>query len=201
MRRIFGSLLLFALPGVVQGAESGVEIRIDPPAPTSHTSFQATISGLWGDGCPPQAPVVSVSGGTIRISLSVSQHPCPIVPIRPVEWKETVRVGPLPPGAYSMEAVVPGTSFGVIARTALFVRDATPAVRVYPAVLAVTGVRVRIEAPSISGCPPNVSPCPLPIVEFNGVRATDVSVGNGQLVVTVPQLAGTGPVEVAVTAF
>src|SRR5688572_4495393 len=138
MRRVLGFLLLFFLPIAVQ-AQSDAEIRIDPPAPTDQTPITATISGLWGDGCPPQAPVVSVSGGTIRISFSVSHSPCPIVPVRAQEWQATARIGVVPAGTYSVEAFVTGTPFGVIARTKLLVREANPQVRVFPEVVPSTG--------------------------------------------------------------
>src|SRR5687768_7181957 len=105
MRRILAFLLLFAAAPLRAGND-GVEIRIDPPAPTSRTPLTATISGLWGDGCLPRSPVVSVGGGTIRISFSVSQHPCPILPIVPVQWRETAFIGPVAPGTLEVEAVI-----------------------------------------------------------------------------------------------
>ena len=200
MRRVLGCLLLFSLPAALQ-AQSGVEIRIDPPAPTSRTPITATISGLWGDGCPPQAPAVSVAGGTIRISFLVSAHPCPIVHVQPEPWKQTTVFGPLAAGVYEVEAVVTNTPFGVIGRTRLVVREAEPEIRVIPEVIQTTGVRVRVEAPAISGCPPNVSPCPNAIVEFNGVRATEVNIVDNALLVTVPELPSSGPVEVVVRAY
>jgi hypothetical protein len=203
MRRILGLFLLFAVAGVARG-QSGVEIRIDPPAPTSRTPLSATISGLWGDGCPPQAPaVVSVSGGTIRISFSVSQHPCPILPILPlvgVEYRATAFVGLVPPGRYRVIADLPNTSIGTIAETDIFVRDAEATVRVEPSVIMTTGARVVIYAPTLSGCPPNVSPCQPPIVEFNGVRSDEVFVSNNYIVATVPA-TDVGPIDVVVRTF
>ena len=202
MQRILGCLLLFSVPAALL-AQSGAEIRIDPPAPTSRTPVTATISGLWGDGCPPQAPAVTRDGGTIRISFSVSAHPCPIVHIQPEPWKETTFLGVLDAGVYEIEAVVPGTSIGVIGRRTLVVRDAAPQVRVTPDI-AYPGQRVRVEAPSISGCPPNVSPCPWPVVEFNGVPGIDITSDNNAILVTVPALAHSGPsevVDVVVRAF
>ena len=69
MRRVLGSLLLLAVPFAVHAGDDA-EIRIEPPAPTARTPLTATISGLRGDGCPPQAPAVAASGGTVRISFT-----------------------------------------------------------------------------------------------------------------------------------
>ena len=203
MRRISGLLLLFAVALSARG-QSGVEIRIDPPAPTSRTPLSATISGLWGDGCPPQAPAVtSVSGGTIRISFSVSQHPClllPTIPLVGVEFRAGASIGVVPPGRYHVIADLPNTVFGTIAETDIVVRDAEPQVRVEPSVIMQTGARVVIYAPTLSGCPPTVSPCQPPIVEFNGVRSPEVFVSNNFIVARVPDTT-LGPIDVVVRTF
>jgi hypothetical protein len=200
MRRTAGLLLLFAVALSARG-QSGVEIRIDPPAPTSRTPLSATISGLWGDGCPPQAPAVSsVSGGTIRVSFSVSHHPCPILPIVPVEFRASAFVGIVPPGRYRVIADVPNTSLGTIAETEIVVRAADAQVRVEPSVIMETGARVVIYAPTLSGCPPNVSPCQPPVAEFNGVPSPEVFVSNNFIVARVPDTA-LGPIDVVVRTF
>ncbi|MEO6486947.1 MAG: hypothetical protein ABIO78_03275, partial [Thermoanaerobaculia bacterium] len=104
------AIVLIAVPSVAEN------VRFHPPGPTSRTAVSATISGLWGDGCPPLSGIATVSGNRISVALAVSQIPCPIVHIRAEEYRVTTFIGLLPAGVYQFEAFVPSTSFGTIAK-------------------------------------------------------------------------------------
>lgn len=166
------AIVLIAVPSVA------VNVRFHPPGPTSRTAVSATISGLWGDGCPPLSGIASVSGNRISVALAVSQIPCLIAHVRAQEYRVTTFIGLLPAGAYQMEAFLPGTSFGTIARATISVREAEPALTAVPSVIFMNGGNVRIRSLGIGTCPPNVSPCTQPrvFVYFNGALSPGVRI-------------------------
>ncbi len=166
MRRILAAvaLALVAVPAL------GQIVRFHPAAPTSRTAVSVTISGLWGDGCPPRSAKATVSGNRISVELAVFQIPCQIALVRPVEYRVTAFIGLLGPGVYQMEATVPGATYGTIASATIVVREAEPALTVVPPVIFTNSGTVRIRAVGMGTCPPNVSPCRQPrvFVSFNG---------------------------------
>src|SRR6187399_1386541 len=104
MRRVLAVLLfLFATSLPAQ------TLRFDPPAPDARTPVSVTLSGLWGDGCPPLSAAATVTGNRINVRLEVSQFPCPIIPIRAIEYRVSAFIVTLAPGAYTVEARVRDT--------------------------------------------------------------------------------------------
>jgi hypothetical protein len=80
-------------------------LTIDPPFPNSHQAVHLTVSGQ-GPLCALSLTATVPDPGTIRLSLTA----CPVTPPPPgVPFAQTVTVGPLPEGTYSVE--VEGGSF------------------------------------------------------------------------------------------
>jgi hypothetical protein len=203
MRRVFVLLLLFAAASRALFAQSP-SIRFDPPAPTSQTAVTITVSGVWGDGCPPRQASAMLSGRRILVTLFPSQTPCPIIPVMPVPFRVSAFVGTLAAGTYEVEVLVPTTTLPLtFAETTLLVRDAEPELEVRPSVVQALPATVRIRGNGIGTCPPNVSPCIPPVLEvaFNGTKSTQVRIINAdEIEALVPGILGTRVITVAVTA-
>jgi hypothetical protein len=198
MRRILAAVALVAAT-----AASAQTVRFDPPAPTSQTPVSVTISGLWGDGCPPRgATATLLTENRIVVALQVSQIPCPIIPVRAVEYRVSAFIGLLPAGVYQLEARVLNSNLPVVATRQLVVREAAPALTVLPRVIFSDFNPVRIHAPGMGTCPPNVSPCITPrvTVTFNGVASPSVRIASpDDIDAFVPQITANGPINVVVT--
>jgi len=98
-------------------AHAGItSLTIDPPFPSSHEAVHLAVSGQ-GPLCALSLTATMPDSATIRLSLV----PCPVTPPPPdVPFAQTVTVGPLPEGTYSVE--VEGGSF----TAPLFVSDHQP---------------------------------------------------------------------------
>jgi hypothetical protein len=199
MPRVLTVLSLF-----LTTALSAQTVTFQPAAPDSRTAVAVTLSGIWGDGCPPlSAKATVLPSNRIDLRLEVAQFPCNIIPIRAVEYRVSANVGVLPAGLYTVEAHVRETG-PVVARGRLIVREATPALTVTPSVIFGTGSqKVRIHAQGMGTCPPNVSPCipPKVSVSFNGVPSAEVAIVDADnLDAIVPRLSDTtDPVAVVVS--
>ena len=174
MRRFLSLLALaLSLPAAAQ------TVRFDPPDPTTRTPVTMTISGLWGDGCPPLSGTSTISGNTITVRLTTSQHPCPIQTLREVEYQVTVDLGVIGrAGVYRVVAILAADPSQTVAEARLLVREASPALAVSPNVIFQRPATVRIRAAGIGTCPPNVSPCLQPVlrVQFNGADSPSVRI-------------------------
>ena len=177
MRRLLPLLvLLTAVPVLAQTAQT---VRFDPPDPTTRTPVLMTINGLWGTGCPPLSGTSTVTGNTITVRLTTSQHPCPILPIRPVEYQVTVDLGIIERAdIYRVVATLAADPSQTVAEAKLLVREASPVLTVSPNVIFQRPATVRIRAAGIGTCPPNVSPCLQPVlrVQFNGTDSPSVRI-------------------------
>jgi hypothetical protein len=200
MSRVFAVLAV-----LVSSALQGQTFRFDPPAPDSRTPVAITLSGIWGDGCPPLSATatVALATRTVNLRLEVSQFPCNLIPIRAVDYRVSAHVGVLAAGVYSIEARVRDTG-PVVARGKLLVREATPALTVTPSVLFGTGTqKVRIRTSALGTCPALVDPCFLTTVSvsFNGVASPGVTiVDSDHIDAVVPRLDDTtDPIRVVVT--
>jgi hypothetical protein len=98
-------------------AHAGItSLTVDPPLPSSHDAVHLTVSGQ-GPLCSLLLIATMPDPGTILLRLT----PCPVDPPPPdVPFAQTVTVGPLPEGTYSVE--VEGGSF----TAPLFVSDLQP---------------------------------------------------------------------------
>lgn len=182
-------------------------VRFDPPNPTDRTPVKFTISGLWGDGCPPISSTTAISGTNVTVTLHQSQVPCPIVHVRAEEYRFTGSIGALPGGVYRVEFVAPQVPPVVkLAEARLIVRESNPALTVVPDVIFTRPATVRIRGEGIGTCPPNVSPCPPPTlrVTFNNDDSPTVRIlSAGEIEAVVPMTDMVAPADlyrVVVTA-
>lgn len=190
-------LAAIALTFVSFGAFAQAPIMtFDPPNPTTRTPVRAVIAGLWGDGCPPLGGTATVTNNRIVITLAVSQNPCPIRPIIPIEYRVSVELGVLPAGVYTVTATVPGV-VGEVASAVLTVREEAPELVVAPSVAFTTqrgSGKVRIRANGIGTCLPTVSPCRPPVltVTFNGIASPSVVIlSPDEIEAVLPNVTGT----------
>lgn len=96
---------LLAVPLWAQ--EPGVQIELNPPAPSTADNITFKLSGVWRDGCVPQSPVVSITSGLIRIQTSNPAAAC-LQALTP--WTLTGALGKLAAGDYLIVVEYSGAS-------------------------------------------------------------------------------------------
>jgi hypothetical protein len=144
----FRLLLSFALLSV--SIASADTIRFDPPNATANHSVDATISGVWTNGCLPssKSAVVVVSEGTITLHLDANLPPDIACIGALVQYSHTFHLGVLPPGNYTVIAIADrGTSSTELARAPLMVRDPETALNIQPYAVPITGGQIGMENP------------------------------------------------------
>jgi hypothetical protein len=117
-------LVFLSLALVVVPFAAAEVIRFDPPNATANHSVDATVSGIWLDGCTPTVKSVAVSGQTVTLHLD-NNVPIDIgCVLSTVQYSRTFHLGVLPAGRYTVIAIADqGSTSTELARAPLIVRD------------------------------------------------------------------------------
>jgi hypothetical protein len=100
-------------------------IRFDPPNVTAGHSVDATLSGVWRDGCLPVAKGFVVDGSTITLHLDATRPPGVFCAQLVSAYSRSWHLGVLPAGGYMVIAVADaGSTSTELTRAPLIVRDA-----------------------------------------------------------------------------
>jgi hypothetical protein len=100
-------------------------IRFDPPNVTAGHSVDATLSGVWPNGCLPAAKGFVVDGSTITLHLDATSPLGVLCSQNLPPYSRSWHLGVLPAGGYTVIAVADqGSTSSELARAPLIVRDA-----------------------------------------------------------------------------
>ncbi len=185
------NLLIISLLSVSASADY---LRITPAAPDSDDSIVAEIGGLWRDSCIPRNPIVQRNGDVITVTLDLPQGAC--LPAT-APWDESVTIGTLEPGLYTLVINIPSEPILAppFASLVFPVTDADAQHTISPNVGPTTGGTEVTILGTLGTCP-IVPPCSDPVVLFGGVPATSVrEIEGGVIAVTPAHAAGIVDVE------
>src|SRR5438046_642774 len=130
--------LLFLVPFPL----SAKAIRIDPPAPTSETSITVLIAANNPAGCSFSLDRVQRVGSSFSL-----QYKSGVCLFTPASWSDTVRLGRLDPGSYTVTLSIDGK---IIDSYDFFVIDGSSALTFLPtSAPAGTVAAVRITSASV----------------------------------------------------
>lgn len=189
------TLFTIVAVGLFAVSASADFLRIVPAAPDSNDAIVAEMGGIWRDLCVPRNPQVARNDERIVVNLDVPDAICPPAT---APWSESVTIGTLEPGVYTLtvfihdpRSLAPPSPF----RTLVFpVTDADADHTITPRVGPTTGGTEVMILGTLGSCP-FAPPCIDPQVFFGGVAATSVRQIEGGVVAVTPS-HGPGTVDV-----
>jgi len=187
MRRLIPiATLLFLLTAAARGET----IRFDPPNPTAHHSVDASVVGIWHDGCLPTVKSVALNGATISLHLN-ADVPAGVACTQSLrQYARTFHLEVLPAGSYTVIAFADqGDTVTELGRSPLIVRDAET-LAIKPYAVPASGGEIVIDNPFF---PAGAT------VTIGGVPVTASTGVDGILIAQAPPHAP-GAVDVAVNA-
>jgi hypothetical protein len=120
MKRIALAAVFIALAPVLF-AET---IRFDPPNPSASRSVDATVTGVWHNGCTPLVKSVVITAATITLHLDAT----PLLGVFCIQsttpYSRLFHLGVVPAGGYTVVAIADqGVNSTELGRAPLIVRD------------------------------------------------------------------------------
>ncbi|HEX3070239.1 MAG TPA: hypothetical protein VHX14_16855 [Thermoanaerobaculia bacterium] len=117
--------ILLSLAVLLAPFAAAETIRFDPPNVTAGHSVDATVSGVWHNGCLPAAKGFVVDGSTITLHLDATAPLGVLCSQNTPPYSRSWHLGVLPAGGYTVIAVADaGSTSTELTRAPLIVRDA-----------------------------------------------------------------------------